>query len=639
MMTESMIIQPDKPDPVRVLLITEGTYPYYFGGVSTWAHLLLRGLPQVDFTLMSIAADPAAKLQFELPSSVRQFMPVALWGTYEALETRHDLSLASIFRQRRTTTDSLVAAQFIPLFRPFLEAILTEQSDPEHLGRLIHQMYRFFLAFDFDSTLRSRTVWACFVQAVQESFARTAAAHGYPEARFDLSDLTHGMQWLYRWLTPLAKPLPQVDVVHTAMVGVSTLVAAAVKLEYDAAYLLTEHGVYLRESYLAEAPSSGSLFLKLFKLSFSRRMTEISYALADQIAPCCDYNQRWELRNGAPRSRVKTIYYGVDGKVFAPAGKPVGDPPVVVWVGRINPLKDLDTLLRAAALVHQARPDIQFRLFGSAAAEDQAYHQEMLALHSQLGLGDAVTFCGYISKPETAYNQADVVVLSSISEAFPFSILEAMLCAKPVVATSVGGIPEEIAGGGITVEPRNPQQMAEGILSLMNDPEYCAALGRAAREKAEREFGIEQCSRVHYETYVRLSRRHGMLLSLPIFSNDEPAGESLPVSSVLSSGSEADLSRHDSQAAGHGHRLALALRKSPATSVHRPTEFKTLDASGVAELAVQVARRVPLPVDSLEITAILESLGVTDGVAARRYGAPDVFSLADAVLAQMRLEC
>jgi glycosyltransferase involved in cell wall biosynthesis len=748
-------------------LIAEGAYPFHWGGVSTWCDLLLRHLPQVEFTLLSIIGDPRIESLFELPENVKEFRPVALWGIREALEAENELSLANILRRKRRTREKVVASEFVPLLHSFLRGLLTDDSEPENLGRLIHQMHRFFLAYDFDATFRSQATWDCFVQAAQAYFPHLAAQHGYPDAELDLAGLTQGLQWLNHWFFPIAKPLPPVDVAHAAMAGICTMVAVSAKLEHGAAFLLTEHGIYLRESYLAEASSFGSLFLKLLRLRFARRMTEISYALADQISPVCDHNRRWELKYGARPDQLKTIYNGVDSTVYTPTDKPVGEPPVVVWVGRISPLKDLDTLIRSAALVHQARPDIQFRLFGSAAPEDEPYYKKMLALRTELGLDNVVTFCGYAAKSETAFNQGDVVVLSSISEAFPFSNLESMLCAKPVVATAVGGVREQIEGCGVAVEPRNPQQMAQAILALMNDPEARAALGRAARETAVQKFSVHQLSRAYYSSYLRLSNRHEIATAAPN-SFDPGNGHQPPRADATDSGNGHRLRLADLPGSGNGHRLPLTVpnaitlpchamvmemaqsvtvssgpsngtshpgvaeqvaaatshspdsgnghrlpliipniiaqashaavmdlaqpvavssgpgngatqlgiaeqvavgiphslasnnryrlmptvsvnlgsrpgpvlivqRKPDTASSNRRTGLQTLNAGGVAALADDVSRRIPQPVDSFEITALLESLGITDEVATQRYGAPDTFSLAEAVLTQIRV--
>lgn len=502
-------ILPEAPKRrLRVLMITEGTYPFHWGGVSTWCHLLIRDLPTIDFELISLAAEPNMELQFTLPHNVTAFHPIPLWGVRERLETRQDLTFAELRARRQRTSEAAIYAYFVPYFRDFVQELFLNQRGPQTMAQAIHAMYRFFLTYDFDATMRSKPIWDTFVSVAQESFPLATAQFGYPDAPFQLADLTTAMHWLYHWFFPLGAPLPKTDVAHAAMVGICTMIGVTAKLEHGAAFMLTEHGIYLRERYLAEAATTRSFFLKVLNLSFARRMTELTYALADQISPCCDYNQRWELRNGAKPEQIRTIYYGVDGDSFTPVVKPFGDPPVVVWVGRIDPLKDLLTLIRAAAVVHQTRPDIQFKLFGSAPAGNEAYYEKCLELRKELGLEETVIFAGFRSDVAAAFNEGDVVILSSISEAFPFVILEAMLCAKPVVATGVGGIPEQVEGCGFALEPRNPEAMAATILHLMSDPELCAKLGQAARAKASREFTVRQSGLSHNASYRRILKRH-----------------------------------------------------------------------------------------------------------------------------------
>jgi glycosyltransferase involved in cell wall biosynthesis len=495
---------------LQVLLLTEGTYPYHFGGVSTWCHMLLRQLPEVDFTLMSIISDPRLPALYELSTNVVALRPVALWGVLDAVEAQTGMDVAELQRRRRRTTARIIAYRFVPLLHLLLQEILMADDEPERLGASIHAIHRFALEYDLDTALRSRCAWDAFAATVSDCFPHIAAHHGYPGAELRLSDLTSGMQWLHHLLFPIAQPLPRVDVAHAAMSGLCAVVALCAKFEHGAGFLLTEHGIYIRECYLAEAGFSASLFLKILRLRFALRVTQLTYAMADLISPCCDYNKRWEARLGASDDRLETIYYGMDATMFSPAERAAdwvsGAPPTVVWVGRINPLKDLRTLVESAAVVHHERPEIRFLLYGSAAAEDEGYYQEILALRAELALDAVVTFCGYVAEPAAAYHQADLVVLSSVSEAFPFSILEAMLCGKPVVATAVGGVPEEIAGCGVTVEPRNPLALGHAILQLIQDPERRAVLGRAAREKAVREYSLNQFGRTYFASYERLAR-------------------------------------------------------------------------------------------------------------------------------------
>ncbi|MFN8464944.1 MAG: GT4 family glycosyltransferase PelF [Caldilineaceae bacterium] len=639
---------------LQVMMVAEGTYPYHWGGVSTWCHLLLNDLPNVDFTLVSLIGDPGAKRQFALPPSVVDFRPIPIWGVREALELSPSVPMGKYISRRRRTGDSVIYRDFLPLLRSFLDELFTDEGDPHRMAAIVHGMYRFFLSYDFDKAFRSPAVWRSFVEEVQYSFPRTAARYGYAGERFTLADITTCYHWLYHWLFPLAEPLPKVDVVHGAMAGVCTLVAVAVKLEHGAAYMLTEHGIYLRERYLAEAATAPSFFRKLFSLRFARRMTELSYALADLIAPCCDYNQRWELRNGATPDRLQTIYYGVDSGVFTPEAKAAGEHPVVVWVGRIDPLKDLITLLRAAAIVHAQQPDVEFRLFGNVPSGNEAYYSRCVELQRDLGLDHAVTFAGFRSSPVTAFNEGDVVVLSSVSEAFPFVILEAMLCEKPVVATGVGGIPEQLAGCGVVVEPRNHEQMAEAILRLLAAPELRQSLGAAARQKAVQEYSMRQSAQSHIDAYIRLANSKPALVStrapltrryrrsaLPFMrAGAFEAGHigSMPVAGpgLVQSARSVQLT----PAPGVAHiGLAQVRARTAAPSSSSMKAARGLghapDTEGVRRLAAEVGQRDARPIDSLEVAAILESIGITDDVAMNRYGAPDVFELAEAVRATM----
>jgi hypothetical protein len=259
----------------------------------------------------------------------------------------------------------------------------------------------------------------------------------------------------------------------------------------------------------------------------------------------------------------------------------------VVWVGRINPLKDVETLLRAAAVVVRDRPDVLFRLYGAAGPEDMEYHARCLALHSELGLEPNVEFAGYTSTPAAAYSSGDLVVLSSVSEGFPYSILEAMFCARPVVASAVGGIPEQILDTGLTVEPRDPDALGAAILHLLEDPERLRELGEAARERAETVFPLSRFAGLHRTSYLSLSPRHPLWWrsAAPRASTPswEPRGESSTYAQALD-------------------RLVAAL-----------------------------PQRTARPVDALEVAAIVESTGVTDASARAEYGFPDAFALAEAV--------
>ena len=160
--------------PVHVLMITEGTYPYSSGGVSNWCDMLIRALPDVDFSLISIVGDPPLKPLFTLPANVHSVQPIALWGVREALEVHSGLSVWEMRRRRASTTERVLGRDFEPALWNLLAAVFAGSTSPE-LGLTIRKLHRFFLAYDLDTAFRSRTAWQCFLRAAQRFFPAAAA--------------------------------------------------------------------------------------------------------------------------------------------------------------------------------------------------------------------------------------------------------------------------------------------------------------------------------------------------------------------------------------------------------------------------------------------------------------------------------
>ena len=487
---------------MRVLLTTEGTYPFHWGGLSTWCHALVQELPDIDFSLLAVSKDSAVTPRFERPRNLVDFRAVPLWGVRSAWEVGRRSALDAI-RRRRRTTDEAIEREFLPAYLTLVGQLLGNKRDDRALAAALHQIYRFSETHDFDAAFRSEPVWDSFGSLALYRFPGIAAGLGYDPPVPTFAELMRGAHWLHHWLFPLSQPIEKVDIAHATMGGVCSAVAVVCQREHGAGFLLSEHGIYLRECYLAESETHGSLFGKVLKLAFARRMTELAYSHADAIAPCCNYNQRWERQVGAEEDRLHTAYYGVDPDTISARKLETGDDaPVVVWAGRIDPLKDVETLLRAAAIVARARPEIRFRLYGAAPPGNEAYHERCLALHAELGLHESVSFEGFSTNVPAEFSRADLVVLSSISEGFPYSTLEAMLCGRPIVATAVGGVAEQVtADCGRVVRPRNPEALAAAILDVLGSTEVCQALSLAARDRAVSMFGIERFRATHRAIY------------------------------------------------------------------------------------------------------------------------------------------
>lgn len=253
--------------------------------------------------------------------------------------------------------------------------------------------------------------------------------------------------------------------------------------------------MFLRERYLALDDGARTWAQRRAVTGVIRRICEVVYREADRILPVSDFNRRWEERLGAEPKKVITIHNGVQPDLFEPVG-PEPEVPTLSWVGRIDPLKDLHTLVRAFRLVRERIPEARLRLFGPVPDGNEAYRLSVEMLVDELGAGDAVTFEGPSPGSRPAIAAGSVVVLSSISEGLPFTVLEAMMCGRPTVSTDVGGVAECLdpeRRAGLVVPSRDPEAFAAACVELLADPERRRAMAEAARWHALGTATLDRC--------------------------------------------------------------------------------------------------------------------------------------------------
>lgn len=175
----------------------------------------------------------------------------------------------------------------------------------------------------------------------------------------------------------------------------------------------------------------------------------------------------------------------------------------IAAIARFAPQKDLGTFLRACAIVHQRMPEIHFVIYG-----DGPERYALTELRQQLGLEEVVEFAGAFEKPQLPQilMKVDVLVLSSIFEGFPVTILEAMAFSKPVIATMIGGVSEVVENEmtGILVPPREPESLADAMCRLAEDPELCHRLGQAGFQRWKKHFTPEAVVPQYVEIYHAL---------------------------------------------------------------------------------------------------------------------------------------
>ncbi len=494
---------------LSVLMTTEGTYPYGAGGVSTWCDALLRNTPDVCYTLLPVMMNPHIEAKFDPPSNVRKIIAVPLWGIEEPGEFAVGVPFAELYKRKGRTAGARIENEFIPLLTRFLASVNSGGADPAALGRLLVEMEDYFRRRDYNETMKSRPVWEAFVETMQANSRRmaptlppTARVHQAPT----LFDLTESLRWLYRFLIVLNARVPAVSVTHTTAAAFCGIPCIIAKARDGTPMIVTEHGVYLREQNLFLSRFRRLFFCKQFLLNLITAVVRANYHHADVVAPVCHYNTRWELVHGTLPHKIRVIYNGVDPELFTPP--PPGSqtrlhPPHVVATMRIDPLKDIETFLRVAARVCERRPEVRFTIFGAVA--DEAYYQRCLALRRELRLDDVVTMGQATADVVSAYRDADVVLLTSVSEAFPYSVIEAMACERAVVASDVGGVGEALEECGILVKPRDVDGFAAAVGQLLDDPALRARLARRARLLVLDNFRLDGSVAAYLDLYRGLA--------------------------------------------------------------------------------------------------------------------------------------
>jgi glycosyltransferase involved in cell wall biosynthesis len=472
---------------MKVALMTEGTYPHQYGGVSVWCDQLVRGMPEHDFAVVALVATGHEQPVWEVPGNVSSVVSVPLWGS------------GPVGRRPDRTTKKF----FPPLLAEFVECLLDDS--PQARTRFGEVMVTLFEYAQGESLPAAFATEEALNTLIAVWNARWDDAN---PARPSLHDALIVLQLLDHSLRGLAHPPAEADVVHAVSNGLGVLPALAVKWRHGTPVVVTEHGIYLREQYLHARKGPYRWPVKALYLRFLRQVCALGYAEASVITPGNVYNTRWERHLGARPSLIKTVYNGVSPDDFpAFAGEP--EAPTISWVGRIDPIKDLETLLRGFALVHRAMPEARLRMFGSPPGGREGYLRQCEQLAEELGVGATATFEGRVEDIRHAYAAGSIVALSSLSEGFPYSLVEAMTCGRACVATDVGGVSEAIDETGFVVPPRNPEALAEACLRLLRDDELRHRLGAAARVRSLEYFTVDRAIETFDEIYERLATRRG----------------------------------------------------------------------------------------------------------------------------------
>ncbi len=297
-----------------------------------------------------------------------------------------------------------------------------------------------------------------------------------------------------------------VDVLH-ANYFLSGLVAHRLKHELDLPFVSTFHT-------LAKVKAEGGDTESQWRHDAEADIIRCADAIC---VSCTEEENQFRRLYGNPQARIEIVAPGVEHAFFAPGersgarralGLPL-DAPVLLFVGRIQPLKAPDVAVRA--LAELGRPDAILLVVGGASGSEGSTEEQLLRdLVQELGLAAQVRFVP--PQPHhilsTYYRAADAVVVPSRSESFGLVALEASACGVPVVASGVGGLLTLVDHGetGYLVPDRDPAVFAHYLREIIEHPSHAAALGRRGADRARRytwSFAAARLRRLYTDLGVR----------------------------------------------------------------------------------------------------------------------------------------
>ncbi len=480
-----------------ICLIAEGCYPHVTGGVASWLDWLMRGLPQYTFSLVSIVSgDEPRQSKYSFPDNLVRFVELNLKGPPPPRLERRYTTKPPIVEEFAEILDRLLRKGRLDALRDLLEAIKRLPQVPTY-----HDL------------VRSEFAW----QLVGAMYRRLMPQSSFIDFFWAWQSLIGGL------FATILFPLPQSSTYHTVSTGYAGLLAARASIETGKRTLLTEHGIYTNErrieiltaDWISDTIDAGlsidssKLDLRdLWTMSFES-YARTCYESCDSITTLYGDNQKLQINLGADRAKLKIIPNGIDIARFGACLAEKGNPPTVALVGRVVPIKDVKTFIAAVERVSRSIPDLRALVLGPL-DEDPEYAGECKQMIAELDVEDTVVLMGRVNVAEWL-PKVHVMVLSSLSEAQPLTILEAGAAGIPCVTTNVGSCREILLGtadedpacgvGGIVTDVVAPDQIAEAVTTLLLDEKLREGMGANLKERVTRLYSSERSRDAYDELY------------------------------------------------------------------------------------------------------------------------------------------
>lgn len=492
--------QDSKEKEYDVCLLLEGTYPFVAGGVSSWIHNLIKGMPELTFTSVCILASSKEKAEYryEVPEN---FVDPQVIYLHDLVETKRkmfggiskkDIERMRQFHYRLDRADIKMMKEMVELFR----------DDKFPLSELMH----------------GKPAWDLLLERYKPDQNKESFIDFFWTFRF-----THLP--IFKML-PLN--LPKAKVYHTISTGYAGLLGVIARVMTGRPLLLTEHGIYVKERKI-EISQAEWVYRKedermridsklgafqTFWIRMFEQLGKLCYDYSSAIYTLYEGNRQLEIQEGADPEKIRIIPNGISLDNFlglkAEDHDYMGQTEFAVgFVGRVVPIKDVKTFLRAIKIVAIKVENLKVYIMGPT-EEDEEYYEECVNLVKLLHLEEVIEFTGKVKVTDYLPN-LDVIVLTSISEAQPLVIMEANCAGIPAVASDVGSCRELLEGrtvsdqalgpSGIVTKVADPVSTGEAILKILTSPILRQKMSKAGIERVKTFYKESDLNKTYLKIY------------------------------------------------------------------------------------------------------------------------------------------
>ena len=463
---------------MRICIVAEGCYPYTVGGMSSWAHGLIRSFPKQEFVILAIVANRElrGKFVYELPENVVEV---------------HELYLDDLDWCRRRRKSRMNKKEYQAL----RSLLLGKQVEWEALIDYFQKKKR---------SLNDLLMGEDFLNAVTEFYMLN-----YSQIVF--TDFLWTMRSIYLPLfRTLQMKIPKADVYHCLCTGYAGVLGCMGKYIHGGRLMVSEHGIYTREreEELIRSKWVQGIYKNIWIEQF-HKMSKMAYDRAELVTSLYGRARELQVDLECPQEKTMVIPNGIQVERFQGLLGKTEAEEEEIYVGavfRVTPIKDVKTLIQAFGFAKEQESRLKLWIMGPW-DNDDGYAQECFDMVGVMGISDVI-FTGKVDVREY-YGKMDMMILTSISEGQPLTILESFAAHKPVIATDVGDCSglnlgnegDRFGEAGIITHIMNVGEITQAILTLARDKRRRMQMGENGYHRVTATYRMETMLHAYGEVY------------------------------------------------------------------------------------------------------------------------------------------